>query len=62
LSHRASLEGGRTDLAKGGVPAPLVIEHFDVIEQLHLGLAAAVKAIPQLALTGEKKFSITALS
>src|SRR5215217_6137098 len=51
-SHRASLDGGRTDLAEGRVPAPLLIEHLDVIEQLHLGLAAAVKAIPQLALHG----------
>src|SRR6266571_3222297 len=29
--------------------APLVIEHLDVIEQLHLGLAEAREAIGQLA-------------
>ena len=37
------------------MPAPLVIEHFDVVEQLHLGLAA-LEAIGHLALdarTGE---------
>jgi hypothetical protein len=28
----------------------LLIEHFDVIEQLHPGCAAAVEAIPQLAI------------
>jgi hypothetical protein len=40
VSHR-SLEGGRTDLAEGRMPTPLLIEHFDVIEQLHLRVAIA---------------------
>jgi hypothetical protein len=37
----ASFERGRTDLTERRVPTPLVIEHFDVVEQLHLGFAAA---------------------
>ena len=32
------------------MPAPLVIEHFDVIEQLHLRFAAAVEPISQSSL------------
>ena len=55
-------EFSRADLAERRVPTPLVIEHFDVVEQLHLGFAAAVEVIPELALTLEKKLSITALS
>jgi hypothetical protein len=55
LSRCSALERGRTDLDEGRVPAPLVIEHLDVIKQLHHRLAAAVESIPQLALHGEKK-------
>jgi hypothetical protein len=62
LSHRSSLEGGRTDLTEGRVPAPSVIEHFDVIEQLHLGLAAAGTWSATSVFTLEKKLSITTLS
>ena len=32
------------------MPAPLVIEYFDVIEQLHLGLATAVEPVGDFAL------------
>src|SRR5262245_18783437 len=34
------------------MPTPLVIEHLDVVEQLHLRCAVAFKAIPELALEG----------
>ena len=44
------------------MPTPLVIEHFDEIEQLHLRLAMAVEVLAELALTVEKKLSMTALS
>ena len=36
---RSSSEVGRTDLAARRMTTSLVIKHFDVIEQLHLGLA-----------------------
>jgi hypothetical protein len=62
LSHRSSLEGGPTDLAEGRVPAPLVIEHVDVIEQLHLGFALLSKRSRSSLFTVEKKLSMTALS
>jgi hypothetical protein len=42
--------------------APLVIEHFDVVEQLHLGLAALSKRSAVSLFTLEKKLSMTALS
>jgi hypothetical protein len=44
------------------VAAPLVLEHFDVIEYCHLGLAEAIEAIGQPLFTVEKKVSITAVS
>ena len=50
LRRHASLEGGRTDLAERRVAPPLVIEHFDVVEQLHLGLAVAVEVLAEFAL------------
>jgi len=43
-------EFSRPDLAERRMPTPLLIEHFDVIEQLHLGFAAAVEVSPELAL------------
>ena len=42
--------------------APLVIEHFDVIEQLHLRVAIASELVGGSLLTVEKKTSMTALS
>src|SRR5258705_9194830 len=54
-SRRASFEGGRTDLAERRMAAPLVIEHLNVVEQLHLGLAEAVEAIGELALHGREE-------
>ena len=36
-------EFSRADLAERRMPTPLVIEHFDVIDQLHLGVAAAME-------------------
>lgn len=32
------------------MPAPLVIEHFDVVEQLHLRVAVAGELVRELAL------------
>jgi hypothetical protein len=49
-------------LAKRRMTAPLVVEHLDVVEQLHLRVAEAFEAIGALALTVEKKLSMTALS
>src|SRR2546427_7871007 len=46
----ASFEFGRTDLTERRMSSPVVIEHFDVIEQLHLGFTAAREAIGGLAL------------
>jgi hypothetical protein len=40
--------------------ASLVIEHLDVVEQLHLGLAAAVEAIGRLTLHRRKERSVAA--
>jgi hypothetical protein len=37
----ASFEFGRTDLTERRMTASLVIEHLDVVKQLHLGFAAA---------------------
>src|SRR6266511_2042680 len=48
----ASFEGGRTDLAKRRMAPPLVIEHLDVIEQRHLGLAVTWKPLGLLLLHG----------
>jgi hypothetical protein len=36
------------------VSSPLVVEHFDVIEQLHLGLAATLKVLAELTLHGRE--------
>jgi hypothetical protein len=49
-------------LAERRVSASLVIEHFDVVEQLHLGFTAAGKRSAVSLLTDEKNASITALS
>jgi len=46
----ASFEFGRTDLTERRMSASLVIEHLDIVKQLHLGLAAAVEAIGRLTL------------
>ena len=43
------------------MPAPLVIDHFDVLEQRSLGVIAALDAISELDLH-EQQASITALS
>jgi len=51
----ASLEFGRTDLAERRVTPSLVIEHLDLVEQLHLGLAAAREAIRRLTLDDRRK-------
>ena len=39
VSRRLVLKCGRTDVAERRVPTPLVIEHVDVIKQLHLRVA-----------------------
>ena len=50
MSHGAALKGGRADLAEGRVPTPLVIEHFDVVEQGLLRMGVAVEAVGHLTL------------
>jgi hypothetical protein len=45
-----ALEDRRTHVPDRGVTAALVIEHFEVVEQLHLGLSAALEPIGQLGL------------
>jgi hypothetical protein len=42
--------------------APLVTEHLEIVEQLHLGLGAASEPIGQFVLTVEKNAFITVLS
>ena len=37
------------------MPTALVIEHFDVVEQLHFGVAAAVEAVGRLALDAREE-------
>jgi hypothetical protein len=44
------------------VPAPLVIEHFEVVEQLGLRVGMAGEPFAKLALDVEKNASMTALS
>ena len=46
----STLARRRTDPAHGRMPALLVVEHLDVIEQLHLRLAVAVEPFAELAL------------
>ena len=45
-----ALERRGTQIAQRGVPTALVIEHLDVIEQLPLGLAAAVEVLAEFIL------------
>ena len=40
-----SFEGDRTNLAERRVPAPLLIEHFDVVEQLSLPLLPMTNSV-----------------
>jgi hypothetical protein len=49
LFERSPFEGRRTDLPDRRMATPLVIEHLDVVEQLHPGLPAAVEPIGELA-------------
>src|SRR5207249_9669519 len=49
-SLRPSFIDCRADLANGRVPTTLVIEHLDVVEQLHLGLAVAAEPFSELKL------------
>lgn len=51
---RSPLEGRGTDAANGRMPAPLVIEHFDVVEQRHLRVAVAGERVGELVLDGVK--------
>src|SRR3954451_8946684 len=45
------------DLSQGRVTPPLVIEHFDVVEQLHLRVAATLEVLAELELDrGEERF------
>src|SRR5712692_7085546 len=37
------------------MPTPLVIEHFDVVEQLHLGIPVTFEALPKFALHGREE-------
>ena len=54
-----SFEFGRTNLTERRMSASLVIEHLDVVEQLQLGLAAAVEAIGRLTLVPEARHAST---
>src|SRR3954467_14018464 len=47
---RRSLELSGINLAERGVPAPLVIEHLDVVEQCLLGVCIAFEVLALLAL------------
>jgi len=47
---RVPFERGRTDLAKPRMATSLVIEHLDVIEQLHLRLAVGGEVLGELPL------------
>ena len=38
---------GRTDMVERRVTAPLVVEAFDVIEELHRGLATALEVLAE---------------
>jgi hypothetical protein len=44
------------------MPAPLVIEHFDILEQALLRVRVAFEALTCSLLTVENQLSITALS
>jgi hypothetical protein len=55
-------EASWTDLAGRRTPTPLVIEHFEVIEQLHLCVPVRVEPVGEFTLDVEKKLPITALS
>ena len=50
LCRGVALKPRRADLAERRMSTLLVIEHFDVVEQLHLGFATAREAIGELAL------------
>jgi hypothetical protein len=50
LRRAPSFERRRTDLAECRMAAALVIEHVDVVEQLHLGFAAAVESVSHFTL------------
>src|SRR5512140_3356705 len=50
LRDEAAFIGRGTDLPERRVSPPLVIEHFDVVEQLHLRGPVAVEAIAELVL------------
>ena len=59
---RASFKCRWTDLAKRRVPASLVIEHFAVVEQLHLRVSVRVEPIGELTLHGGEKALATPLT
>jgi hypothetical protein len=41
---------------------PLVIEHFDVVERLHVGFAAAIEVLAELELHGGEDTSHSELA
>jgi DNA-binding transcriptional LysR family regulator len=51
----ASFERRRTDLPQGRVSPPLVVEHLDVVEHLHLGQAVALEVLAEFALDGREE-------
>jgi hypothetical protein len=51
-SRALSFVSRGTDLTQRRMTTPLVIEHFDVVEQLHLGFAAVVEVLSELELHG----------
>ena len=54
LFERSPFVRGRTDLPDRRMPAALVIEQFDVLEQLAFRFATAVEAIGELGLHGRE--------
>ena len=57
-----AFERRRTQIPERGVPAPLVIEHLEIVEQLPPRGALAREVLASSVLTVEKKLSMTALS
>ena len=49
-SSHLSFKLSRTDLTERRVSSPLVVEHLNVVEQRHLGVAAAGEVFPELVL------------
>src|SRR6188474_2018047 len=50
-----ALKRRRTHVTNRRMPTALVVEHLDVVEQLHLGVAAALESIGELGLDGREE-------